>query len=105
MSRTKRRDKLDAILTQELREEELSWLDYSRDELAVKHSLTESVFQVLLDDSVSAILGAYNSKHHIQNKIAFFSLLGTIRVFPVTWKLYTSERTRGQHLRSRQRFS
>ncbi|KAF6034866.1 hypothetical protein EB796_006816 [Bugula neritina] len=42
---------------QELREEELSWLDYSQDKLAVKHSLTESVFQVLLDDSVSAILG------------------------------------------------
>ena len=47
---------------QELKEEELAWLDYTQDEYSVKHALVDDVFSVLLEDSVLAVTGAYNKQ-------------------------------------------
>lgn len=51
--------KWDLSVLQELNEEEASWLDYSQDEEAVKRSLVDDVFQVLLDDCIKSMSLAY----------------------------------------------
>ncbi|XP_067940512.1 centrosome-associated protein 350-like [Watersipora subatra] len=66
VTRNKRRDKVDTILIQELREEEASWLYYTQDEGSVKEALVEDVFKVLLDDSITAVLKSYNIKYGIR---------------------------------------
>jgi len=50
-------------LPQELKEEELDWLDYAQDEAAVKEALVSDVFSLLLDDSVSAVSAAFTKRH------------------------------------------
>ncbi|CAG5133994.1 unnamed protein product, partial [Candidula unifasciata] len=47
----KKKDLVDAILTQELGEEELGWVDYDDDELNLKMSLAESIFDSLVLDT------------------------------------------------------
>ncbi|XP_071821882.1 centrosome-associated protein 350-like isoform X2 [Apostichopus japonicus] len=51
----KKRDKVDEILIQELREEEQEWVDYDDDELSVKMQLTESIFASLLTDTAAVV--------------------------------------------------
>ena len=58
----KRRDLVDKILIQELREEESQWVDYNDDELNVKVQLTDAIFDSLIDDTVS-VLNKIQQKH------------------------------------------
>ena len=47
-----KKDLVDAILIQELREEEPSWIDYDDDELAVKFQVADAIFESLLSETV-----------------------------------------------------
>merc|ERR1712072_425750 len=51
----KRRDRVDQILVRELHAEEKEWTDYSEDETIVKNSVTDSLFELLLTDTVHHI--------------------------------------------------
>ena len=48
----KRRDRVDQILVRELHSEEKEWTDYSQDETIVKDSVADSLFELLLTDTV-----------------------------------------------------
>ena len=48
----KRRDRVDQILVRELHSEEKEWTDYSQDEAIVKDAVTDSLFDLLLTDTV-----------------------------------------------------
>ncbi|XP_075245273.1 uncharacterized protein LOC142339266 isoform X3 [Convolutriloba macropyga] len=58
----KRRDLVDKILIQELREEESQWVDYNDDELNVKVQLTDAIFDSLVDDALQ-VLTKIQQKH------------------------------------------
>ncbi|XP_076454897.1 centrosome-associated protein 350-like isoform X2 [Babylonia areolata] len=58
----KKKDHVDALLVEELREEEADWINYDADELAVKMQLTDTIFQSLLDDAVTTLNKVYTSK-------------------------------------------
>ena len=62
----KRRDLVDKILIQELREEESQWVDYNNDELNVKMQLTDAIFDSLIEDTVN-VLSTIQSKHTNQS--------------------------------------
>ena len=62
----KRRDLVDKILIQELREEESQWVDYNNDELNVKMQLTDAIFDSLIEDTVN-VLNTIQSKHSNQS--------------------------------------
>lgn len=47
-----KKDAVDAILIQELREEEPQWIDYDDDELAVKFQVADAIFDSLLSETV-----------------------------------------------------
>ncbi|XP_064650175.1 centrosome-associated protein 350-like isoform X3 [Lineus longissimus] len=49
----KKKDHVDEILVQELREEEPQWVNYDDDELAVKMQLTDAIFDLLLNETVT----------------------------------------------------
>ena len=51
----KRRDRVDQILVRELHSEEKEWTDYAQDETLVKDSVTESLFELLLADTVARL--------------------------------------------------
>ncbi|XP_051788990.1 centrosome-associated protein 350 isoform X2 [Erpetoichthys calabaricus] len=51
----KKRDRIDQILVQELPEEESQWVNYDEYELFVKMQLTDTVFDVLLKDTVDVL--------------------------------------------------
>ncbi|XP_061743966.1 centrosome-associated protein 350 isoform X3 [Nerophis ophidion] len=51
----KKRDRVDQILVQELHEEEAQWVCYEEDELSVKMQLADSIFDVLLKDTVNML--------------------------------------------------
>ena len=51
----KRRDRVDQILVRELHSEEKEWTDYSQDETIVKDSVAESLFEILITDTVDHI--------------------------------------------------
>ena len=57
----KKKDHVDEILVQELREEEPEWVNYDDDELAVKMQLTDSIFDLLVQETVS-VLGDIQAK-------------------------------------------
>ncbi|XP_012936215.1 centrosome-associated protein 350 [Aplysia californica] len=59
----KKKDAVDAVLVQELGEEERGWVNYSQDELNLKMSLADSLFDSLLSDTVSALNGIYQKRH------------------------------------------
>ncbi|XP_015774007.1 PREDICTED: centrosome-associated protein 350-like [Acropora digitifera] len=50
-----KKDFVDAILIQELREEEPSWIDYDDDELAVKFQVADSILDSLLSETVMVV--------------------------------------------------
>lgn len=50
-----KKDFVDAILIQELREEEPSWIDYDDDELAVKFQVADAIFDSLLSETVMVV--------------------------------------------------
>ncbi|KAG7480459.1 hypothetical protein MATL_G00056360 [Megalops atlanticus] len=58
---TAHRDRVDYILVQELHEEEMQWVDYSLDQLHVKMQLTEEIFDILLQDTVSVLNKIYGA--------------------------------------------
>ena len=51
----KRRDRVDQILVRELHSEEKEWTDYSQDETIVKDAVTESLFDLLITDTVDHV--------------------------------------------------
>lgn len=51
----KKRDFVDTILISELKEEEPDWVNYDQDELTVKLQIADSIFNVLIDDTVNTI--------------------------------------------------
>ncbi|XP_023218716.1 centrosome-associated protein 350-like [Centruroides sculpturatus] len=51
----KKRDFVDNILIKELREEECSWVNYEQDEIFIKTELSDAIFDILVDDTVSLI--------------------------------------------------
>ncbi|XP_052092556.1 centrosome-associated protein 350-like isoform X2 [Mytilus californianus] len=58
----KRKDHVDNILVEELREEEPRWINYDEDELAVKMQLTDTIFDMLLNDTVQTMNKVYQKK-------------------------------------------
>ncbi|RMX60147.1 hypothetical protein pdam_00010105 [Pocillopora damicornis] len=50
-----KKDFVDAILIQELREEEPLWVDYDDDELAVKFQVADAIFESLLSETVMVV--------------------------------------------------
>lgn len=58
----KKKDHVDQILVQELREEEPEWINYDDDELAVKMQLAETLFDNLLAETTQ-VLGDIHRKH------------------------------------------
>lgn len=50
-----KKDFVDAILIQELREEEPLWIDYDDDELAVKFQVADAIFESLLSETVMVV--------------------------------------------------
>lgn len=58
----KKKDHVDNILVEELREEEPDWVNYDDDETAVKIQLTEAIFETLLTDTVQTMNKIYRKK-------------------------------------------
>ena len=56
----KRRDRVDQILVRELHAEEESWTDFTRDETQVKDALANSLLEILIIDTVTALKKAYD---------------------------------------------
>ncbi|XP_035385520.1 uncharacterized protein LOC113573028 [Electrophorus electricus] len=54
-----KRDRVDYILIQELHNEERKWVDYSADQVTVKTRLSEEIFRLLLDDTISVLNHIY----------------------------------------------
>ena len=52
-----KKDYVDAILVEEIREEETQWVSYDDDELKVKYQLADSILDSLLDEIVSILNG------------------------------------------------
>jgi len=50
-----KKDFVDAILIQELREDEPLWIDYDDDELAVKFQVADAIFESLLSETVMVV--------------------------------------------------
>lgn len=44
---------------QELHKEELQWVDYSADQITVKMKLSEEIFSLLLEDTISVLKHMY----------------------------------------------
>ncbi|XP_052789216.1 centrosome-associated protein 350-like isoform X3 [Mya arenaria] len=64
----KKKDLVDSILVQELREEEPEWINYDEDELAVKMQLTETLFDSLLNDTVQTMNKIFRKKQILQEQ-------------------------------------
>ncbi|XP_053380669.1 centrosome-associated protein 350-like isoform X2 [Mercenaria mercenaria] len=64
----KKKDLVDTILVQELREEEPEWVNYDDDELAVKMQLTETIFNDLLTDTVQTMNRIFRKKQSLQQQ-------------------------------------
>lgn len=58
----KKKDHVDNILVQELREEEPEWVNYDNDEIAVKMQLTDNIFETLLTDTVHVMSKIYQKR-------------------------------------------
>ena len=64
----KKKDLVDSILVQELREEEPQWVNYDDDELAVKMQLTETIFESLLTDTVQTMNKIFRKRQNMANQ-------------------------------------
>ena len=58
----KKKDHVDAVLVEELQEEESDWINYDNDELAVKMQLTDTIFESLLADTVSTLNKVFSKR-------------------------------------------
>ncbi|XP_077862424.1 centrosome-associated protein 350-like [Saccoglossus kowalevskii] len=58
----KKKDHVDEILVEELREEEPEWVNYDDDELAVKMQLSDSIFESLLTETVMVLSTVHRRK-------------------------------------------
>ena len=50
-----KKDYVDAVLVEELREEEAQWVNYDADELRVKFQLTDSILDKLFDETIELL--------------------------------------------------
>ena len=50
-----KKDYIDALLVEELREEEPQWVNYDEDELRVKDQLTDGILEDLINETVGLI--------------------------------------------------
>lgn len=65
----KKKDHVDRVLVDELREEEADWVNYDSDELAVKMQLTDTLFNSLLSDTVATLNKIYSRRqNHAQSE-------------------------------------
>ncbi|XP_033728999.1 centrosome-associated protein 350-like isoform X2 [Pecten maximus] len=64
----KKKDHVDNILVEELREEEPDWVNYDDDETAVKMQLTEAIFETLLTDTVQTMNKIYRKKQMLSQQ-------------------------------------
>ena len=60
----KKKDAVDAVLVQELGEEERGWVDYQRDQLSLKMALADSLFESLLSDTVQSLNHIYHRRQN-----------------------------------------
>ncbi|GBM12540.1 Centrosome-associated protein 350 [Araneus ventricosus] len=51
----KKRDFVDTILISEIKEEEPEWVNYDQDEVTVKFQIADSIFDLLVDDTINLI--------------------------------------------------
>ncbi|GFR17638.1 centrosome-associated protein 350 [Trichonephila clavata] len=51
----KKRDFVDTILISEIKEEEPDWINYDQDEVSVKFQIADSIFDLLVDDTISLV--------------------------------------------------
>lgn len=58
----KKKDHVDAVLVEELQEEEADWINYDNDELSVKIQLTDTIFESLLADTVATLNEVYSKR-------------------------------------------
>lgn len=61
----RKKDRVDQLLVQELREEEPEWVNYDRDEVAVKMQLVDTIFESLLQETVTVIGNIYSRRDDI----------------------------------------
>ena len=59
----KKKDHVDYLLVQELREEEPQWVNYDDDELAVKMQLADAIFDSLLLETLGVYKDLYDKKY------------------------------------------
>ncbi|RUS88461.1 hypothetical protein EGW08_003798 [Elysia chlorotica] len=59
----KKKDAVDAVLVSELAREEKGWVNYDEDELNLKMSLADSLFDTLLSDTVATLNGIYQRRN------------------------------------------
>ena len=66
--RGNKKDNVDAILIEELRQEEPQWTDYDEDEAAVKFQVADSILNMLLDDTVR-VFNAIQAKKKVPDDV------------------------------------
>ena len=57
----KKKDRVDHILIQELREEEPMWVSYEEDELLVKMQLADAIFDSLLSETGKIMMDVHEN--------------------------------------------
>ena len=66
--RGNKKDNVDAILIEELRDEEPQWTDYDDDEISVKFQVADSILAMLLDDTVR-VFNAIEAKRNVPDNV------------------------------------
>ena len=66
--RGNKKDNVDAILIEELRQEEPQWTDYDEDEAAVKFQVADSILNMLLDDT-ARVFNAIQAKKKVPDDV------------------------------------
>ena len=65
--KTGKKDAVDAILIQELREEEPQWIDYDDDELAVKFQVADAILESLITETVM-VMNAIQDRRDVRSE-------------------------------------
>ena len=66
--RGNKKDNVDAILIEELRQEEPLWTDYEEDETSVKFQVADAILNMLLEDTVR-VFNAIQAKKHVPDDV------------------------------------
>ena len=82
-----KKDFVDAILIQELREEEPQWVDYDDDELAVKFQVADAIFESLLSETVM-VMNTVQDRRDARREM--LNLWQTRRASPTSFQAVTS---------------